>query len=435
MYRSMGIKNLTKLIQKAAGKRAIQDYDITRFEGMTVAVDGSLALYRYGVAVRGNGKDMINDQGQLTSHIQGFFYKIIFFLEHGITPIFVFDGEALDIKNVTLGERVALKAKAKATLETIEDTGSEEYIKYFKRTFSASLEDVQEATILLDLMGIPYIMAPNEADVVCAWLTLRKSDEGKRFAKGVCSDDSDMLPLGAPYLFKGMLAAKKGQKKVTVINLNKAIGAMEITMDQFVEVCVLCGTDYCNRIRSLGPINAYKKIKQGLTIKTISQEYKKKCTKKAELDAFSENTKCMLTAKAYFLSAVDELDDRDDFVLTPKNIYLRQYKYEELMDFLCIKHNFDIFKMQTGIDRLKKCYESMNITKINTSKVHKVSVPLKDTEAYKSLLFERNIANYVHFDSEDEFSETEAELEDPVSEAEPEVKNKNSKQIDYLIKN
>src|SRR5699024_5812268 len=113
-------------------------------------------------------------------------------------------------------------------LKNLSDSDGEEYIKQFKKTFKPSKEDIKEVKILLDLMGVPYIDSPGEADVVCAWLCARRNNKGKYYADGVASDDSDMLALGAPYLFKDMLKFMNKKKCITAISLNEALVKMNL---------------------------------------------------------------------------------------------------------------------------------------------------------------------------------------------------------------
>lgn len=387
----MGIKTLPKLIEKKAGKYAIGSYKFQRFEGFTVAVDASLLLHQTVIALRSSGKDLKNNKGELTSHLYGGFFKILIFLQNKMKPILVFDGKAPDIKNKTLKKRLEKKNRAEKELENLSDSEDEKYIKNFKQTFKPSKENIKEFMTMLDLMGIPYIVAPGEADVVCAWLCARHGPDGKRYAKGVCSDDSDMLAFGAPYLFKDMLRFMNQNKDVKVISLNRALTKMNITMDQFTDLCVLLGCDYCDNIRGIGYNRAYELIKKYGSLEKVLAFLNR--TKPEESNSESDdsndneksNQECMVEARNYFKNAMKKLDESDDFVLTDDNLQLKQFQYEELMDFMCIKHNFDVIRIQTGIDRLKKYYQEMNVTRENKKQVHKIITPRNENYIINSL--------------------------------------------------
>ena len=98
----MGIKNLPKLIERVAGTTAIKSYPFSKFNGWRVSIDASLIIYQTVTAMRSNGFDLTNSKGELTSHLQGLFYKILTFLQNKIIHIFVFDGKAPEIKKRTL---------------------------------------------------------------------------------------------------------------------------------------------------------------------------------------------------------------------------------------------------------------------------------------------------------------------------------------------
>ena len=423
----MGIKGLPKLIQQIAGDAAIKVYKFSKFKGWAVAVDASLIIHQTVIAMRGTGKDMTNSNGGLTSHLHGLFYKILIFLQNEMVPIFVFDGKAPNLKNKTIAKRRSRKVQAEKNLEELSDSDDEAYIKQFKQTFTPKNNDIKEAQILLDLMGIPYINSPGEADIVCSWLASRRDDNGKRYVEGVCSDDSDMLPLGACYLFKDMLRFMSKNKQVKVISLKKTLVKMNLTMDQFIDLCVLLGTDYCENIKGVGPKGAYRlMLKYGSLEKVLSFLEKAKKDSSDESDssnnsnsnASSEasddeekaNIECIIKAKNYFKTAVANLDESKDFVITDDQLKLRKYQYEELMDFMCVKHNFDVVRVQTGINRLETYHKQMNVTRENTKKVHKILHPRSENYIFTELADD---IDFLPSDEEDENDDVDEKKDIP----------------------
>lgn len=346
----------------------MKSYPFSRFKSMTIAVDASLITHQTVIAMRSTGKDLKNSRGELTSHLHGLFYKILIFAQNQMVPIFVFDGKAPKIKNKTITKRRQQKEEAEKILEQLTDSEDEEYIKNFKQTFRPSKENMKEAQIMLDLMGIPYIVAPEEADVVCSWLTSRSNSNGKKYAKGVCSDDSDMLAFGASYLFKDMLKFMSKNKPVTVINLKRTLEGLKLSYEQFTDLCVLLGCDYCETIKNIGPKSAYKLLTKYGSLEDVVKVLRE--SKPDSVDA--ESIGCMTEARNYFRNALAQLDNSKDFTITDNQLYLRQYQYEELMDFMCVKHGFDAEKIQKGVDRLKQYYQIMKVDRPNMSKVHKI---------------------------------------------------------------
>lgn len=361
----MGVKDLP-LVIKTVAKEAIVEKPFTEFKNITVAVDTSLLMNQCGIAIRNYGVDMVNERGELTSHLNALFYKCLGFLQNEMVPIMVFDGKAPTIKSVTSERRTQRKLEASKKIENISDTDDPEYVKHFKQTFRLRSSDITEATILLDLMGIPYIIAPEEADVVCAWLSSRKNKNGKLYADGVCSDDSDMLAFGASYLFKDMLKSMGGKKPVKAIKLKKVLRLMNLSYPQFVDMCVLLGTDYCDRIKGVTPKKAYNLISEHQKLSNVI-----KYLKSTGIDV--DNNKCIREAAIYFKNATRQLDQSKDFKIKSINLKLRRFQPAELLDFMCIKHNFDPDRIQNGINRLNAYHQKMGVTTPNPKIVHILS--------------------------------------------------------------
>lgn len=376
----MGISGLLKLIEEVAGPSAVRTYDTTRFKGMRLAVDASQLVYQTVIAVRSSGQDLTNEEGQLTSHLNGIFYKVLTLLSYGITPIFVFDGKPPQIKNKTLSNRKANRDAAQEKLDlAIEE---DDKIKNFKKTFAPTSEDYEECQVMLDLMGIPYIKAPGEADIVCAWLSSRLNADGNKYTKGVISDDSDILVFGAKYILLNLF--KNKGKTTKLINLDLALTAMRLTHDQLIDLAVLAGCDYCDKIKGIGIKKAYNLILKYKTLDRAMDELKKT----TRYNNFEPN--CLRTAQKYFKESVNELDDSKNFLLEEGQLSLCTYQKKELFDFMCVKHGFDIEKISNGVDKLEIYYRTMNVTTPNTKKVHKMIDP--------------DIASYIFSLSSDEFN-------------------------------
>lgn len=96
---TMGIKGLTALLSEHAPK-AIVEHDIKTLFGRKVAIDASMSIYQFLIAVRQRDGEMLtNDAGETTSHLMGFFYRTIRIVENGIKPAYVFDGRPPELKS------------------------------------------------------------------------------------------------------------------------------------------------------------------------------------------------------------------------------------------------------------------------------------------------------------------------------------------------
>ncbi|GFR74409.1 flap endonuclease 1, partial [Elysia marginata] len=94
----MGIQGLTKLLGDHA-PASMKEGDIKNFFGRKVAIDASMSIYQFLIAVRQDGSQLTNEEGETTSHLMGMFYRTIRMVENGIKPVYVFDGKPPEMKS------------------------------------------------------------------------------------------------------------------------------------------------------------------------------------------------------------------------------------------------------------------------------------------------------------------------------------------------
>jgi flap endonuclease-1 len=262
----MGIKNMLKFLNTNYPE-LIKKININNFQGEKIAIDISILLYQVIIAIRNSGSDMTNQQGDVTSHILGLFNKTILLLKKNILPIYVFDGPAPAFKLKVLQNRKIIKQRAIDKLND-NDLSESDKIKYFKRTVSISKKQIEECKELLTLMGIPYVVAPEEADSQCAQLV----KEGH--ATGVLTEDMDILTFGANTIYRNLVSYKKEQIK---IDLPEILNKLDLTYEQFVELCILFGCDYTEKLLDISPNTIYEYFHKHKNMKdTLLSIYKTK---------------------------------------------------------------------------------------------------------------------------------------------------------------
>lgn len=120
---------------------------------------------------------------------------------------------------------------------------------------------VEDAKKILKLMGCPVIASPGEAEAQCAYMVAND------LAYGTASEDMDTLTFGSNYLLRGFKATKE---PVTQIELAEVLNGFGMTMDEFIDLCILCGCDYTNTVSGIGPTTAFKLIKDcGGTLENV----------------------------------------------------------------------------------------------------------------------------------------------------------------------
>ena len=98
-FLTMGIKGLTKLLNEHCPK-SIKTSDMKSHFGRKVAVDASMSIYQFLIAVRsGDGNQLQNEDGETTSHLMGMFYRTLRMIDNGIKPCYVFDGAPPSMKS------------------------------------------------------------------------------------------------------------------------------------------------------------------------------------------------------------------------------------------------------------------------------------------------------------------------------------------------
>lgn len=79
----MGIHGLTKLLGDNAPK-CIKEQNFNNYFGRKVAVDASMHIYQFLAVVGRQGDQLLsNEAGEVTSHLQGMFYRTARMLEAG----------------------------------------------------------------------------------------------------------------------------------------------------------------------------------------------------------------------------------------------------------------------------------------------------------------------------------------------------------------
>jgi flap endonuclease-1 len=242
----MGIKNLLKFL--SSYPNVLNEKEPNEYYGKKIAIDISILMYQVVIAIRNSGSDLTNDKGDITSHILGLFNKTLSFLDKGIIPVYVFDGKPPQLKQKILDARKQVKKRA---LEKLEDTdiSSEDRIKYLKRSVTITRDQMNQCRELLLAMGIPYVDAPEEADSQLSYLCKNN------MVYAVLTEDMDILTFGSPRIIRNLTTNKKIPLEIELSNVLKSL---DLNYEQFIELCILFGCDYCHNISDLRTSHVYQ---------------------------------------------------------------------------------------------------------------------------------------------------------------------------------
>lgn len=251
----MGIQGLTKLLGDTA-PGCMKENKFENYFGRKIAVDASMHIYSFLVVVGRTGDQMLTSEaGEVTSHLQGMFFRTVRMLEAGMKPVFVFEGKPPALKSAELAKRGSKRADATVELEAAKEAGNAEDIeKYSKRTVRVTRQHNDECKQLLRLMGVPVIDAPGEAEAQCAELC----KEGHVY--GISTEDMDSLTFATPKLIRHLMAPTSQKLPALEFDYQEMLKELGLTAEQFVDVCILCGCDYTAKISGIGPGRALSLI-------------------------------------------------------------------------------------------------------------------------------------------------------------------------------
>lgn len=285
----MGIKNLRSLIEKHAND-AITEVHLNTFKNKVVAIDTSIYMYK----IKHNNNN---------NFIEGFIKQLIRLLRNQIIPLYIFDGKPPPEKSLVLNERKTQKKVLKEKIIKVEDLIVKarkepdilkdiqkynvkiikdhkiitepctikdleaECKKLKKRDISVTWQDFEELKKIFTKLGIPHITSNGEAEELCAKLCK------KNIVQACMSDDMDCLPFGACTFIRNFSMSKN---YITQIKLSVLLEKLDVTYDQFIDICILSGCDYCTKISGIGCIKAFKLIKKHGDIETMLPNIKNK---------------------------------------------------------------------------------------------------------------------------------------------------------------
>ena len=229
----MGVPHLNALFCSQC-PQGVEKKSLHTFNGWKVAVDTSIYMYRY------------KEQGVL---LENMFNLVNMLKKNNIVPCFIFDGKPPEEKKAIIKARKKERETAEteynqiATLveanpEMADDVKKQNIAKMEtlkQKMTRITSRDIQNVKTLLDGMGVIWVEARGEADLLCARLC------NKRFVNACLSDDMDMFVYGCPVVWRHISIL---QETVVSYNLGVICDTLGMTKDELTEVCVASETDY-----------------------------------------------------------------------------------------------------------------------------------------------------------------------------------------------
>lgn len=140
------------------------------------------------------------------------------------------------------------------------------HLKKIKRNvYRLTSEDYDWVVEEMFKMDFFVMTARTEAEKVCAQLCKNGT------AAACLSDDSDLLGYFCPVILSKFNLATKSSK---VVNFEILLAKLELTSHEFLDFCIMCGTDFNKNITGIGPANAYEHIKKHKSIENFATKTK-----------------------------------------------------------------------------------------------------------------------------------------------------------------
>lgn len=298
----MGIRGLNQLMKRVCEINRVEYsvvVQISEFRGKKVAVDA--CLYAYEFKAKQNFEACLRDfVGTL--------------LDNGVRPLFVFDGVAPDEKHDERVERAQRRATTRERLRRLEidldayvTTGTisdelrqverkvhrlapvdfserkvREYIDRMRsQIVNLTAQDFDDMKRILAELDVPIVQASGEGEFFCAALCRHS------VVDAVMSRDTDALACLSPKII-----TKMDRKYFHVVVLENVLRGMRLSEKSFVDLAIMCGTDFNVNVPRIGPIKSYDLISKYGTIDKLPPEIDVSCLnyeRVRSLFAFTDN--------------------------------------------------------------------------------------------------------------------------------------------------
>ncbi len=319
-----------------------ESLELKQLSGKVLAFDSFNLLYQFITTIRQPDGSLFTDsKGKPTSHLIGLFSRLTKFLEAGIKPVFVFDGQAPELKQKERQRRKELKEEAKQSyLKAVADKDIDAMKRYASRASTLSELMIEDSKILIAAFGLPVVIAPSEGEAQAAKIVAN----GDAFA--VVSQDFDALLYGASRLIRNLSISGKRKKsnklsyekvKPELILLPGLLNSLGIDREQLIALAMLVGTDFNNGgIKGIGPKKALDAVKR----------YKKDFDVLFEAFGWDKHFD-MPWSEVYY--TIKNMPVTDNYNLSFKNP-----DYEKIIGFLCKEHDFSFDRVSSSLEKLKK---------------------------------------------------------------------------------
>ena len=295
----MGIRGLNTCLQTSATS-SIKNVDWSSFSSKRIGVDIQCFLYRA----------IANQLCPLTVIAE----QIVKFRQNNITPIYVFDGKPPVEKDTVIIKRrtdrnaaLELCKKLRQDLEkTTDSILKESLLKQIQdlesKNPSISFESKNEIKKFMYTVGVLFVNATSEADSLLAYLFKRG------IIDAVATFDLDLLPRGTNVMVPKNIKNSPGTAW-SYYDYSVIKRSLCLNDSQFVELCVLMGSDYTPDLAIVPWSTALNSIRSGISLRNIWERHTFSSWRRVDtVNTTDIDMKKLLRAKNLLLGIDDVLE-------------------------------------------------------------------------------------------------------------------------------
>lgn len=225
----------------------------------------------------------------------------VLWIEHRITPIFVFDGAYPEEKKNTQSDRHDKKIKVREEIASLKnqlgkmsistdastdvlypggvplaktpEEISDRIKKLIGQDTSVSRDDVTILKNVLASVGIPVIVSPGEAEKFCAYLNIHG------YADLVFTSDSDAMCFGTRIQINKILGKEDNELMLQTLELEDILKNLKMTKETFIDLCIMAGCDYNENMPGIAMGKSFKLLEKCQRIENLDKKYDITCLK------------------------------------------------------------------------------------------------------------------------------------------------------------
>ena len=281
----MGIKSINPFLKEVA-PGAFMTLPLTLFQGKAIAIDAHLRIYEFmSIATKSiigsmkNPLDVVDRSKIIAFAVESLLEFNLTLCKYHITPVWVFDGPASEFKKQCLIDRKAEKTKKLSKIDSQREeleskhvlkVTTEDYQSFKKilwQNVNVSYEDITIFKDVISSLGYPILMAKSDGEKLCSAL----NREG--LVAAVWGNDTDNYALGTPNLISGFSGKQGNIHYVDFVRLETILDTLRIDLSFMTDFCIMCGCDFNDNIKGIGPKISYRLLSQCRNIDYLHQMF------------------------------------------------------------------------------------------------------------------------------------------------------------------